>query len=487
MQRSKSVIQLYCAVGIVHPTLQRETVYENTNDHRALLIFLLAACGPVPAEQPVTPTAKSAPTSTPVPLSLPTTTATPDPIPIPMSTATEIFPLDNLRMAYIVDGNLYVQDGSNPPKQLSNSGENLYPIFSDDGEKIVFHRGEIKDNDRIFSISADGSHKLALITNDWLTNLGVGTKAGHLAFVPNTHQMLFNSYLCPEDLSLGCTVGLFLADTDTGIIKEIMSPTLSGHLAGYDINSWYGNFSISPGGKLMSVAHAGQIDILDMNGKVIHSSIMNYTPSTPVELYPRVLWLPDSRGLIVAIPAEIDYQGAWASGDPAYTIWRYTFDDNVATQIPLDPSPTWVHPECNDLMSVSPDGNWVVYFTDNFKVYGGNLADGSAQLYLPYVDCTPTYWSSDNIHFIYGRHIIGQPILGSIDTSPASIPGFFLGWIDAKRYIYFPNSSFPNKENIQILVGEIGGGTLVTYQSNASVPTVPPYSESFTFITLDSK
>jgi hypothetical protein len=382
-------------------------------------------------------------------------------------------------MAYIVDGNLYVQDGSNSPKQLSNSGEDLSPIFSDDGQKIVFYRGQSKDNNNgIFSINADGSREQEVITNDWLTSLGTGTKTGQPVFVPNTHQMLFNTYLCSKDLSLGCMVGLFLANTDADEIKEIMPPALGGDLYGYE------NFSISPDGKSMSVAHAGQIDILGIDGKVIHRSIMKYTRSTPLELYPRIFWLSDSSGLVVALFDETEFRGPIYSGYPAYTIWRYTFDGKVAIQIPLDPPPSWVHMDCNDVISVSPGGNWVVYFTNSYQLYSGNLVDGSTQLYLPYLYCLPTQWSSNNIHFVNGRHP-EQPVLGSVDAPPVSIPGFFLGWIDAKRYIYFPDTSFPTKEDIQILVGEISGETLLTSQSNASVPAI--YLYSFTFTIMDGK
>ena len=42
-------------------------------------------------------------------------------------------------MAYSIDGNLYFQDGSNQPLQLTNSGEDWHLVFfSDDGEKIFF-------------------------------------------------------------------------------------------------------------------------------------------------------------------------------------------------------------------------------------------------------------------------------------------------------------------------------------------------------------
>jgi hypothetical protein len=221
-----------------------------------------------------------------------------------------------------------------------------------------------------------------------------------------------------------------------------------------------------------------------MDGKVIYRNIMKYARSRPFELYPRMFWLLDSSGLIMALPNEIEYDGVWASGDPDYVIWKYTFINNLATQIPLNPAPTWFSMDCSDVISVSPNGDWVVYHTNNYQVYQGNLVDGSANLYLPYMYCLPARWSSDNIHFINGGNP-DQTVLGTVNKPPASIPGYFLGWIDAKRFIYIPYSSSPVQENIQILVGEIGGETLLTYKSDVFVPDIYPYT--FTFIILGGK
>jgi WD40-like Beta Propeller Repeat len=473
-----------------------------------IMVIILIGCTPLSLQ----PTATSAPeftssiepteiqillTNTPLPSSsliapLPTitspytyTSSGPTPLPMPVSTAAETFPLDNLRMAYIVDGNLYVQDGNHSPKQLSNSGEDHSPIFSSDGEKIVFHRGRMDDNESIVSINADGSDEQEVITKDWLTSLGKGTKTGQLVFVPHTHQMLFNTYVCYSDglySIFACTVGLFLANTDTGKIKEIMPPAGGGDFLGF------GNFSVSPDGKLMSIAHDGQIDILGIDGKVIHPGIIKYTRSKPLELYPRVFWLSDSSGLILALPAETDYRGA-AAESPDFTVWHYTFGEKVATQILLDLLPTWVHMDCgDDVMSVSPNGKWAVFFTNDLQIFSVNLADGTTHFYPqsepPYIYCLPALWSSDNIHFAGGDP--EQSVLGSSDTSLAFIPSYFVGWIDARRYIYFLNI-VPTTENIQLLVGEIGGETLLTYKSNISILATSPYSDSFAFVMLNGK
>jgi hypothetical protein len=472
-----------------------------------ILLALLTACGgvtplatetPTATQIPVTKTLTPLPTFTPAifptlgPYSTATVTSTPIPFPapIPVSTATEIYPLDNLRMAYIVDGNLYVQNGNNPPKKLSESGEDWFPMFSDDGEKIVFYRGKVWEfHNSIFSVNADGSQMREIITTAWLDTLGAGTKAGHLAFVPNTHQIIFNTYQCPEydrTSDSGCIVGLFLIDSDTGKIKKIMKPALGGWLPISGDAIWIRNFSISPDGRLLSIAHAGQIDIFDIEGNIIHRSIMTYSPTMPFELYPRVYWFPDSNGLIVALPAETEYIGPLQGGDPDYTIWRYTFDGNVVTQILLDPPPTWIHMvESNDVLSVSPNREWVIYFTEDYKLYKGNLLDGSTELLLPGLYYLPMQWSSDSTHFANSGSSV-EPILGSVDAPPGYIFRVFIGWIDAKRFIYVPNSA-EGQENVQLLVGETKGAMLSSYETKVFVPTIAPYSYVFAFTISNSK
>jgi hypothetical protein len=463
-----------------------------------ILLALLTACGGVTPPATETPTATQVPaantltplsTFTPPPIDVgafPTATATFAPKPIPVSTSTEIYPLDNLRMAYIADGNLYVQNGSNPPKKLSESGEDWFPMFSDDGDKVVFYRGKVWEfHNSIFSVNADGSQMREIITTAWLDAFGDGTKAGHLAFVPNTHQIVFNTYLCPEydpASDSGCTVGLFLIDSDTGKIKEIMSPALGGRLPRAGDALWIRNFSISPDGRLLSIAHAGQIDIFDIEGNIIHQGIMKYPPGMPFELYARVYWLSDSSGLIVALPAETEYAGPLWGGDPDYTIWRYTFDGNVATQIFLNPSPTWIHMvESNDVLSVSPNREWVIYFADDCKLYKGNLLDESTEMLLPCGYFLPMEWSSDNIHFADTKTPTGT-ILGSVDTPLGFPPGYFVGWIDAKRFIYIPGTAYHKKEDIPVLVGETDGKTLRAYETKVFVP---PYSYFFALTALN--
>lgn len=173
--------------------------------HRYLwifLTFLLFACGPVPTEKSVIPTATQSPTLMPLPL-FPTAfpkqkiELTPTSTKIPLTN--EPFSPDKLRMVYVEDGNIFVRNGFNPPIQLTVSGIDQNPIISDDGEKIAFYRGD--GFDTVFTINADGSQEQATIKSELPPILAQG-KLNALTFVPDTHLLLFNTFLCNPEKGL---------------------------------------------------------------------------------------------------------------------------------------------------------------------------------------------------------------------------------------------------------------------------------------------
>ena len=140
--------------GCLHPRAQNHPAPQR-NRHKSTAIAI------VNTEFARTEAVKSTPISTATisPTKTPKPTATPTSLPI--------VPLDGLRMAYIVDGNLYIQDSGKEPVQLTNSGKDHAPIFSDDGEKIIFSRSDFPSTSPrdIYSINADGTQEQVLITS----------------------------------------------------------------------------------------------------------------------------------------------------------------------------------------------------------------------------------------------------------------------------------------------------------------------------------
>jgi hypothetical protein len=418
-----------------------------------LLIVLLAACASLSAEP--TPTATQAPTFTftiTTAPSLTPTVSTPTPLPLPPTlTPTSVprvsSPPDGLRMAYVIDGNLYFQEGSRPALQLTQRKEYRHPIgFSDNGEKIFFFAGNMND---LYSIQVDGTNEQALGTRDLLNSTNSisqdPTTFCEPTLVPRSPFVIFRTCSYPDQNTIIYEDDLFLVDTDTGQAR-ILLPRGSG--AGQRVPS--------PDGKKLAVDHSNYIDILAIDGRMIKHKLATYTVSEPWKIAPLVFWTADSDELILGLPINTFYD---SSPPPAYEVWRYSVDTGAGTQIHLDPLPSGLYP-----VRVAPDGNWLLYKNyDERPTYLVDLRGGSAGPYTPDEATEPCEWSPDSVHFLYGSY---QPdssglYLGSVDGPPVFVgQGECVGWLDADRFVYY---SFNDKgyslydingESIPILVGE---------------------------------
>lgn len=432
-----------------------------------LTVTLLTACAKVASM----PTFTHATPVMPNPMPVDTTPMISQFTPLAILTATPLPPttsaMNGLRMAFIIDGNLYLQDDNNPPVQLTYSGEDRNPIFSDDGEKLVFYRGLVPHD--LYVINADGTQEKVLITGELLEFLGLGynkfTEIVSLAYVPGTHQVLFNTrQLSQADIDqrdfnrLGSkdNCDLLSVNADTGEIKRLL-PTGTAD-----------NFFIAPNGNMIAIQAKGHIDVIGMDGQVVRQNLVTYTPTRPYELDPGVFWTEDSTELVVTLPIEAEYN---MDGPAMRSVWRYAVDGNAKVQVPLTPPPI------SDDYSISPDGNWILYTyyyypgkTDETVtpgLYLGNLRDTGTQLYSS--ETVVPSWSPDSIHFAYGGLF-----LGSIDGLPQPIgDGRLIGWGDATHYLYFFNE--------MIVIGEVDGDA-VSFSAGVSGSSVAGWPYLFTFI-----
>jgi len=338
-------------------------------------------------------------------------------------------------MAYINDGNLYFQNGSNPPQQLTRHGEDWSILFfSENGEKIFFQRG-ITPPFELHSINADGSEEQTLITNELLRTMDTSytdlTGFHHVTIVPSTHLLLFSTYEPQDNNSVFWNGDLLVVNTDTAKIRKLPF--------------YASDFFLSPDGKYIARDRIGAIDVLDLEGNIIHKNMVTYPPSEPSFLPPGISWMPDSKGLVVILPVPTFYDIS-ASG-PSYTVWHYTLDSGTGVEVPLDVLPTEVY-----MATVSPDGNWIIYNNnDQYAFYIGDLRTSNTQLYEPktFAFHDGRSWSSDSKHFIY-RGTRKNLFLGSVNSPPELIgKGEFLDWIDANRYLYYADK--------HIVLGNING------------------------------
>jgi WD40 repeat protein len=430
------------------------------------ILLLFTACGPLSPQQTITPTINVS-TSTPVPnnptlFSTNTVTQTPTPLPtftlpphslLPSSTPpptitqtstnfpsiyvwmtqyalatpirTPVTPIPfRLHKVYEKDGNLFFQKNETQAIQLTNSGRDRNPILSEDGQKIVFYRGEADDN--VYSIDIDGTNEQLIIKSNELSIPEPGEVKG-LTFIADSHLLLFNIYLCnphppgPHYNAPDCTVGLYEVNTDSGETHELVSG-LSGN------TMQYRNFSVSPDGKYVSVAASGHIDIYS-GDEIIYQNALVYEITKPDEYLPQQYWLPDSSGLI-AVVATGGYNepGTPPSG---FALYRYIVGARAA-KIELGVS---IGRGVGGVsLSISPDRNWVYFLRSLGETYVANLKTGYTQPYEGIGRLDALQWSPDSKYFASSSSSFDM--IGSVHGPPIPVGGYFLQWIDSSHYYY---------------------------------------------------
>ncbi len=227
---------------------------------------------------------------------------------------------------------------------------------------------------------------------------------------------------------------LFVVDADTTEISQLLAP---GH---------GGNFLISPNGKRIAIQMPDHIDVIDLQGQIVHQNLVTY-PADNAHAEVPMAWMPDSKELIV-LPSDID---PLTGGIPVLRhVWRYSLNGSAGMEIRLDPPP-W-----NDAFSISPDGKWIAYSYEPSEldpdgkagVYLGNLRDSASRLiFTPplsemtgYPESVPFYydWSpGSNFFSCYDEKVY----LGNIHGEITSLGLFALReeevpvWIDGNHYL----------------------------------------------------
>jgi Tol biopolymer transport system component len=371
--------------------------------------------------------------------------------------------LEGLRVAYTFKGNLYVQDSGGQPIQLTDSGIDSLPKLSDDGQKIIFNRGERDKDQTTYTINVDGGDEQEFVSSSTLAALGLGydrtTQPTKLAFVPGTHQVLFQTYHTDPSFTPGSLVrpqqfpheDILLLNLDNAKIRQILAPGKASH------------FGLSPDGKLVWVLSQGHLNVIGLDSKIVRSLRDLPTAILPDSFFgqPTIYWTSDSRKLNLMLPTIESVNPV----PEAQTIWQYSLGSENPTEIKLSLPP--LIPD----FKLSPDGNWAVYNTpDPAGMHVENLHTSAVTLVSTDPFDAPGDWSPDNIHFIINNAFDGT-YLGGIDGNVTGLKmGRFIGWLDNNRYI-----------NGGGLMGEIGKEAIVRV---IDLPAGASFSgrDTFTFV-----
>lgn len=462
------------------------------------IIFMmwLAACA-MPSSTPMASTSQSTFTTV---LETPTLThpITPTHTLPPTKTLLSSITLNGLRVAYVMDGNLFVQDSGGQPTQLTHSGlEDSFPIFSDDGEKIRFQRGKpiayvtksdgtssaIPQHIDTYLINANGSQEQIIFPRGSFAKLNLGygedTESCGFDFMPGTHNLLFTTcqvqpgndgldHSSPSDIQRN--KDMLILNTDTMEIKQVFAPTKGGF------------FHLSPNKKFDIDYTENYIDLISTSEQTTRHHMIPYLRDWDNE-WTEASWSQDSSKFTFLAPMN---ENSDSTDSPSPDIiWQYSIDKDLAVEIRLNPPPI------GDNYIFSPDATWIVYnypgeTSQTFPagVYLGDLRDGSSHLIssepyyglvLPHIN----QWSPDSKYFFFYNDARNKMYLGNSDGDiiPLTDMGYWVGWLDSQRYLYQKDS---------LMMGEIGKKTAIPVLNlPLGLTDLPP--KYFTYIFLKSQ
>ncbi len=363
-----------------------------------------------------------APAATPT--GIPTETSAPTPTPLPI-----------LRVAYLLDGNVWLWTEGVGAVQLTHAGQATDLIISDDGLVVVFEREIAYTEYELWAVNSDGTNERRLFSMADFAALplmdgAIGTAAYQLGWVPGTHIIAFNTRPLFEGPGLISDNNLHLIDADT-LEHTLLLPNGQG-----------GMFYYSPAGTQIAIVTPASIHLVNAGGGNRREMITfpNVYTYSEYAYYPAPLWLPDSSALLVAIPPQDPL------GDPGTTtaLWRLPADGSAAILLQnVVASPFFISP-----VILSPDGSQIAYLTH----VGDEMSD-QRDLHIMALDgagaSTSVYasgviwfsgWAPDSLHFAYALDAPTNMKLGQAGTAPGPLTdtGFAnnVRWVSADDILF---------------------------------------------------
>ncbi len=425
----------------------------------------LAGCNlPTPtADSPTEPAAvalmEPTPASSAVPAS-PSATAHPTSPPTAEAAGVPTSPAQqNLRVVYTDDGDLWAMEIGSSPRQLTDSIDISEIRISDDGEWIAYVvRNPDQDTAQLHSVRFDGSSPLVLLdaaSFDALYPLGsfIHYTLSNLDFLPETHNLLFNTRGVFEGPGLAKNDDLLAVDVTTGRISPLLAPGAGG------------DFTASPTGVQIAIVRPDSLSFIDSNGANLRSEVLTFNPVITYSeyfFYPLPVWA--NASVVLAVPQQDPFFAA----EPG-TVWSVNGEPQTLSR----PEGDLFGPQ-RGFPIVSPDGSSVVYFraTDDaseMQLVIERLDSGEQTVY----DTGPIQWKGwgpDSNRMVYTKGTGFDLYLGELGALPAPLaPGTGLRWINANEYLY--------------VAGDPGGWTLML--GDLAGDSMPLAMLSGTFVTYD--
>ena len=369
------------------------------------LMFFLSGCVTAPVSIPlsVTNTSQQIPAivtpivSTATVDIFPTTATLPSPTTTPYpSTPTFISasPPNDLIVAYVVEDALWVwkQNSSRLLVQRQNISD---PVFSDDGQWLLFHQRHISldggapPSDELWVVRADGSEMKRLVGSDNLLELtGKPVLMDDFSWLPGHHKILFNT----EEIIDGPPGSLPLFDLYyvdlAGQVTQLIKPGDAGR------------FVSSPDGTHVALATGSRIKVFDLETGNQRTLLEFERVGVPIDggpRTPRVVWDPQGQFVITWILPPKFYYPEYA-GEPEQ-VWQLFVDGQVELVAELQP-----FSQFTTGIAVAPNFQYFFYLKES-------CPDAMGTLYMRSLTSAEEFplscllglpqWTPDSEHFIY--------------------------------------------------------------------------------------
>jgi len=363
-------------------------------------------------------------------------------------------------ITYTDGGNVWLLEGTDPPAQLTSSGDASQVMISTDCQKVAFVRRVGADQlPEVRSVNTDGSGEITLLTSaqiDALYPLDPNfsrNDIASIAFIPNSHELIFNTRAVPSGgPGLAKYDDLVRLDSDTGTLTTVFPPGSGG------------DFSLSPDGTQLALVLPDTIGLVNIDGSNLRANLISYTlviTYSEFQYYAQPIWTLASDAIGVAIPSS-DPLAAGVSG----TIWRVPEATATANNIGTI-SGDFYFAQAFGEPSLSPNLQRVAFLretgTPNVKDLILANADGSGEVIYDTGNIQWNGWALDSTHFVYS---LGGPMnlhLGVDGGSSTSIGSCNdLRWRNNNTFLCLSGSL----GSWSLMRGQIGGG-LITLVSPA--------------------
>lgn len=333
-----------------------------------------------------------------------------------------------LQVVYASKGNIHIWEGDTP-RQLTSSGQDSDPKFSNDGAVVAFRR-----NGELWAINPDGSNERVLAASSALATLPEvdpgQVKLHFFEFAPFTHDIYFNTIVVSSPFAIP-EGDLAKVNADAPVVQSLLKTNEGG-----------AEFTFSPDGTKIALARNDKINVVNIDGSGLNTVftyplVMMYNETSYT---PQVVWMLDGSGFKTVIPppdavanpsAPTRFMFVPAIGGPAAQLAQF-----VAA------------PAFQSRPYISPDGSKVLYT----KLAGANLelhvidASTTDQTYFWHAadQFGIVGWTPNSAGVVYWMDDTRRTWLGLLQGATVQLSDVNFAdkitWVDGGRYLFLNES-----------------------------------------------